>query len=143
MKESLGGAKGFFTFRLAAALAGTMGVLGLLMAVVGVYGVVSYKVTQRTREIGIRRALGASSKNIGRMIFGEGMQLVFSGVAVGTLGALLLTRLLVHMLVGVSVNDPLIYVSLSVLLAAVALLACYLPARRAIRVEPVEALRHE
>ena len=113
------------------------------MAVVGVYGVVSYKVTQRKREIGIRRALGASSKDIGKMIFGEGIRLVLVGVVVGILAAFLLTRLLLHMLVEVSASDPLTYASLSILLATVALLACYLPTRRAIRVEPLEALRHE
>jgi predicted permease len=143
MKESLAGAKGFFTFRLAASLAAAMGTLGLILAVVGVYGVVSYSATQRTHEIGIRRALGASSNDIRTLIFGQGLRLVLGGVLVGLLGAWALTRAMIHMLVGVSASDPVTYVGLAILLSCVALLACYIPAQRAMRIDPMVALRHE
>jgi ABC-type antimicrobial peptide transport system permease subunit len=143
MKESLAGAKGFFTFRLAASLAAAMGTLGLILAIVGVYGVVSYSATQRTQEIGIRRALGASSNDIRTLIFGQGICLVMGGVLVGLLGAWALTRAMTHMLVGVSPSDPVTYAGLAVMLSCVALLACYIPARRAVRVDPMVALRYE
>jgi predicted permease len=143
MKESLAGAKGFFTFRLAASLAAAMGTLGLILAIVGVYGVVSYSATQRTHEIGIRRALGASSNDIRTLIFGQGIRLVMGGVLVGLLGALALTRAMVHMLVGVSPSDPVTYGGFSIVLSCVALLACYIPTRRAMRVDPMVALRYE
>jgi putative ABC transport system permease protein len=143
MRESLAGAKGFFTFRLAASLAAAMGTLGLILAVVGVYGVVSYSATQRTQEIGIRRALGASSSDIRALIFGQGIRLVLGGVLVGLLGAWALTRAMTHMLVGVSPSDPLTYAGLAIGLSFVALSACYIPARRAMRVDPIVALRYE
>ena len=143
MKESLAGAKGFFTFRLAASLAAALGTLGLLLAVVGVYGVVSYAATQRTQEIGIRRALGASANDIRSLIFTQGLRLVLGGVLVGLLGAWALTRAMAHMLVGVSPSDPLTYAGLAIVLSCVALLACYIPARRAMRVDPMVALRYE
>jgi ABC-type antimicrobial peptide transport system permease subunit len=120
-----------------------MGTLGLTLAIVGVYGVVSYSATQRTQEIGIRRALGASSNDIRKLIFGQGIRLVLGGVLVGLLGAWALTRAMTHMLVGVSASDPVTYVGLAILLSCVALLACYIPAQRAMRVDPMVALRHE
>lgn len=143
MKESLAGAKGFFTFRLAASLAAAMGILGLILAIVGVYGVVSYSATQRTQEIGIRRALGASSNDIRTLIFGQGIRLVLGGVLVGLLGAWALTRAMTHMLIGVSASDPVTYAGFAILLSCVALLACYIPTQRAMRVDPMVALRHE
>ena len=143
MKESLAGAKGFFTFRLAASLAAAMGILGLSLAIVGVYGVVSYSATQRSQEIGIRRALGASSNDIVTLIFGQGIRLVLGGVLVGLLGAWALTRAMTHMLIGVSASDPVTYAGFAILLSCVALLACYIPTQRAMRVDPMVALRHE
>jgi putative ABC transport system permease protein len=143
MKESLAGAKGFFTFRFAALLAAAMGTLGMILAIVGVYGVVSYAATQRTHEIGIRRALGASANDIRALILGQGIRLVLGGVLVGLLGAWALSRAMAHMLLGVSPSDPLTYAGLAILLSCVALLACYIPARRATRVDPLIALRHE
>jgi predicted permease len=143
MKESLGGALGYFLFRLGASLAAFMGLLGLLLAIVGVYGVVSYAATQRTQELGVRMALGASPRQILALLLTQGARLVAAGLLFGLLGAWALGRAMLHMLVGVSPSDPLTYFSVSALLAAVTLLACWIPARRAMRVEPVVALRYE
>ncbi len=143
MKESLAGAKGFFTFRLAASLATAMGSIGLILAVVGVYGVVSYTAAQRTHEIGIRRAIGASANDIRTLIFGQGMRLAVGGVLLGLLGGWLLSGTMAHLLIGVSSSDPVTYAGLAILLSGVTLLACYIPARRAMRVDPMVALRHE
>jgi predicted permease len=143
MKESLAGAKGFFSFRFAALLAAAMGTLGLILAIVGVYGVVSYAATQRTHEIGIRRALGASANDIRTLILGQGIRLVIGGVLVGLLGAWVLSRAMAHLLLGVSPSDPVTYAGFAILLSCVALFACYIPARRAMRVDPMIALRYE
>jgi predicted permease len=143
MKESLGGALGFFLFRLGASVAAAMGLLGLLLAVVGVYGVVSYAATQRTQELGIRMALGASPRQILALLLRQGAQLVAAGLLFGLAGAWALTRAMSHMLVGVSPSDPLTYVSVAALLSLITLLACWLPARRAMRVDPLVALRYE
>jgi predicted permease len=143
MKESLGGALGFFLFRLGASLAAAMGLLGLLLAVVGVYGVVSYAATQRTQELGIRMALGASPRQILALLLKQGAQLVAAGLLFGLAGAWALTRAMSHMLVGVSPSDPVTYLSVAALLSFVTLLACWLPARRAMRVDPMVALRYE
>jgi predicted permease len=143
MKESLGGTLGYFIYRLGASLAAAMGLLGLLLAVVGVYGVVSYAATQRTQELGIRMALGASPRQILFLLLRQGAQLVAAGLLFGLAGAWLLTRVMSHMLVGVSPSDPVTYVSVAALLSSITLLACWIPARRARRVDPMVALRYE
>jgi putative ABC transport system permease protein len=143
MKQSLNGALGYFMFRLGASLAAAMGVLGLLLAVVGVYGVVSYAATQRTQELGIRMALGASPGQILALLLGQGARLVIAGLLFGLGGAWALTRAMSHMLVGVSPSDPLTYLSVAALLSFITLLACWIPARRARRVDPIMALRYE
>ncbi|MGB7283508.1 MAG: ABC transporter permease [Candidatus Acidiferrum sp.] len=143
MKESMEGALGYFIFRLGASLAAAMGLLGLLLAIVGVYGVVSYAAAQRTKELGIRMALGASPQQILALLLGQGARLVAAGLFVGLAGAWALTRAMSHMLVGVSPSDPLTYFTVATLLSFITLLACWIPARRAVRVDPVVALRYE
>jgi predicted permease len=143
MKESLGGALGYFIFRLGASLAAAMGLLGLLLAVVGVYGVVSYAATQRTQELGIRMALGASRWQALTLLLRHGAQLVAAGLLFGLAGAWGLTRVMSNMLVGVSPSDPLTYLSVAALLSSITLFACWIPARRAMRLDPMVALRYE
>ena len=124
-------------------LLGLFATLALTLATVGIYGVISYAVSQRTREIGVRMALGASQVDVLRLILGEGLKLVLAGVALGIIAALAMTRLLTTMLYGVSVTNPLIFLSVVALLVAVSLAACFVPARRAMRVDPMVALRYE
>ena len=124
-------------------LLGIFGGLALVLASVGLYGVISYAVSQRTREIGVRMALGARPADVSRMVLEEGLKLVLAGLALGVLASLLLTRLLEGMLYGVTMRDPAIFLLVNLLLVAVSLGACYLPARRAMRVDPMVALRHE
>ena len=128
-----------FTMQLVA----LFGVLALLLAGVGIYGVIAYSVTQRTREIGIRVALGASRSAILRWVLKQGLVLTIAGVVVGLLGALALTRLLRSLLFGVGPTDVVTYGALAILLTIVALIACYVPARRATKVDPLVALRYE
>jgi predicted permease len=143
MTEALGGLNGFLMFQIGAGLAGALGALGLILAVVGVYGVVSYSTSQRTHEIGIRMALGAQPRDVLRIIFREGLMIVGVGVAVGLAAAFAISRLVANFLVGVSATDPLTYGSVSAVLVVVALAACFVPARRAMLLEPTIALRHE
>jgi len=129
--------------RFTVALLGAFALLALLLAAVGIYGVISYSLTRRTREIGVRMALGAERGRIAGMVVGRAVLLGGVGVAVGVAGGLALTRLLRSMLYGVSATDPAVFVGVSLFLLAVAALAGYVPARRAARVEPSVALRHE
>jgi len=129
--------------RFSMVLLGTFAGLALLLASVGIYGVVSYLIGRRTQEIGIRVALGAQPSDVLRLVLGEGAKMALLGVAVGAATAFGLTRLMANMLYGVSATDPLTFVCVAMVLTLVALAACYIPARRAMRVDPVVALRHE
>jgi predicted permease len=135
--------QGLWASRMGAALLTVFGGLALFLAVVGVYGVLSYSVNQQTREIGVRMAMGAQSGRILSLVVGQGMRLAIAGLTVGILIALAATRVLSSLLFGVSAHDPLIFVGVSVILATAAILACYIPARRATRVDPLVALRYE
>ncbi|HEV2115981.1 MAG TPA: ABC transporter permease [Terriglobales bacterium] len=143
MEQTVQGLAGLFIFRLAASLAGILGFLGLVLAIVGTYGVVSFGAAQRTHEIGVRMALGAARADILKLISRQGLLLVGGGVLAGVLAALGLTRAMSKLLMGVSPSDPVTYLAVVILLAAVSLVACWIPAHRATRVDPMVALRYE
>ena len=132
-----------FPARMAANVLGSFGVLALVLAAIGIYGVMSYVVAGRTREIGLRMALGAQLRHVRQLILGQGMILASIGLAVGLAIVFILARFLTSMLYGVSPTDPITFIAITFLLAAVALVACYIPARRAARVDPMVALREE
>jgi putative ABC transport system permease protein len=142
MKEALYTLNGLLMFQIGASLAAVLGGLGLVLSVIGVYGVISYSVSQRTREIGIRMALGAQPGSILGLVLRQGIIIVVAGLALGVVCALASAKLVGKFLV-VSGSDPLTYCAVSITLTLVALAACYLPARRSTRVSPVVALRHE
>jgi predicted permease len=144
MREVL--SESMLTQRFPMALLGGFAGLALLLASVGIYGVISYSVVQRVHEIGIRMALGAEKRNIFQMVIGQGLRLALFGLAIGTIAALILTRMLSsfsHLLYGVGANDPLTFTAVSLILSGVAILACYIPARRAASVNPMIALRND
>jgi len=143
MEQSLAGMNGFFVFRMGAVLAAAMGLIGLTLAVVGVYGVACFSAEQRTHEMGIRMALGAERSDILRLVLRQGAVLIAAGVLCGLPASYALTRATARLLVGVSAADPLTFSGATFLLAAIALWACYFPARRAMRLDPMAALRYE
>jgi predicted permease len=143
MRQSLQGVNGFLLFRFGAQLTSTLGLLGLILALVGIYSVVSYAAAQRTQEIGIRMALGAGSGDILKMVLRQGVGVVGVGLALGLALAFAGTRVLADLFVGVKPADPLTFTAVAILLSGVALLACWIPAQRATRVDPLVALRYE
>jgi len=129
--------------RLNTALLAAFAALALILATVGIYGVMSYTVSQRTREIGVRMALGAGRGDVLRGVLAQGAGRAGAGIAIGLAGSLILTRFLSTLLFGVGATDPVTFIAVATLLAAVSLLASYIPARRATRIDPIAALRCE
>jgi len=132
-----------FRQRVAGTFVGAFGLLALALAAVGIYGVTAYTTRQRTHEIGIRMALGATKQDVLRLVLNHGLKLMLTGVALGLVLSLVLTRFLTDLLLGVTSTDALTFASVAILLCAVALFACFIPARRATRVDPMVALRHQ
>jgi ABC-type antimicrobial peptide transport system permease subunit len=136
-------ARSISTQRMAMMLLSVFSSLALLLSAIGIYGVISYLTGQRTHEIGIRMAMGASRRDVVRMVLGAGLKISLIGVGAGVLAALGFMRLITKLIYGVSAMDPITFASVAALLTAVALVACYVPARRAMRVDPIVALRYE
>jgi ABC-type antimicrobial peptide transport system permease subunit len=132
---------GLFQARMGVAMLSVFGLLALALASVGLYGILAYSVNRRRREFGVRMALGASQRSVLGLVLREGMSLVMTGVAIGFAASLAIGRLLSGMLYGVNASDPASVAGAALVLSAVALLACYVPARRATRVDPITALR--
>jgi ABC-type antimicrobial peptide transport system permease subunit len=132
-----------FLRRYPSYLIGCFAGMALLLATIGLYGLISYSVSQRTREIGIRMALGAQQKDVLRLVLAHGFRLAIAGLVAGIVAALALTQLMSTLLYGVQATDPATFGGVAVLLAVIAILACYIPARRAMRVDPMVALRYE
>jgi predicted permease len=143
MTDSLAGINGFMLFRIGALLASSIGGMGLALAVVGVYGVVAFAASQRTREIGIRIALGANRRQVLELVLRQGVWMVISGALLGLLAAFAISRGVANLLIGVGASDPLTFAAATVFLVSIALAACYVPARRALKVDPMVALRYE
>jgi putative ABC transport system permease protein len=129
--------------RFRAYLLGIFAAVALLLAAVGIYGMMSYSVTERTREIGIRMALGANSRDMFKLVVGHGVALALAGIAIGGAGAFALTRFIRGFLYEVGESDPAVFSAIALLMISVAMIASFLPARRATRVDPMVALRHE
>lgn len=142
MSQAVNTLNGLLIYRIGALLAAALGILGLILALVGVYGVISFAAAQKTHEIGVRMAMGAQPSDVLKMIFSQGLVMIAIGLAIGLAAALGASRVCASILTA-SATDPLTYIVVSALLAAVALLACYVPARRAMRVDPMIALRYE
>jgi ABC-type antimicrobial peptide transport system permease subunit len=129
--------------QVGATLSSTLGLLALFLSAVGIYGVMSYSVTQRTREMGIRMALGANRTDVLKLVAGQGLRLTLLGLTIGWVMSLAVTRMIAGMIYGVALSDPMTLASVSIMLTAVAMLSCYVPAHRATKVDPLVALRYE
>jgi putative ABC transport system permease protein len=143
MRRMLDGGNGFFLLHMGALFGGSLGLLGLVLALIGIYGVVSFTAAQRTQEIGVRMALGAQRRDILRLVVGGGLLLVGAGIVLGLGAAFGVARLMGNLLFGISSTDPLTFLSVPLVLATMALIASYVPALRATRLDPMRALRSE
>lgn len=135
--------QGLWAPRMAAALLSVFGLVALVLAAIGIYGVMAYSIAQRTREVGIRMALGAQPGDVVRMVMGQGLRVIAAGVGVGIIGAVAAARLLSGLLFGISALNPATYLLAAVTMGLIGVVACYIPARRAVSVDPLRALRWE
>jgi ABC-type antimicrobial peptide transport system permease subunit len=131
-----------FPLHAAAAAVGTFGALALILAAIGIYGVMAFSVSQRTQEIGIRMALGARAVDVWSMVLRHGLRITIAGMVIGLICAFALSRVLANLLYGISATDPVLFLLISLLLAVVALAACFIPAHRATKVDPVIAIKN-